>query len=99
MKTIYSLQEFRNQLLEIAKLKDESFVEAKVAINYEGKVYFSGYVRNLGGWDSFETTEECLTWFRNKVTPPANKNIDVEIEMPEPVIEVVEPISADDLPF
>ena len=98
MKTIYSLQEFRNAVLEIAKSQNETYTNVGVGVAHDGKITFKAYIPN-GSWINGETMESCLQKMKEQFNPPPIKNIDVEIEMPEPVIEVVEPVSADDLPF
>lgn len=103
MKTIYSLQEFRNQLLEIAKLKNEDYVHVEVRADHTGAVTFNAYIHNCS-WHRAETMEECLSHFRQQLTVPTIKNIDVEIDIDEKteVPELVEEKTTtptDDLPF
>ena len=96
------MQEFRNQLLEIAKIKNENYTNVEVKIDHDGVLTFNAYI-NGDGWHRAYTMEECLAYFREKATNPVIKNIDVEVEMPEITEEikasvlVLTPI--DDLPF
>jgi len=105
MKTIYSLQEFRGQLLEIAKIKGEDYTNVEVRADHDGKITFNAYINGCGSWFRADTMEDCITHFKEQITQPPIKNIDVEIEIPEQV-EVTEPANeavvstpTDDLPF
>ena len=81
MKTIYSLKEFRNEVLALAALKNENYTSVGVEVNYAGVVTFKAYIPN-GPWHSGETPEECLQKLKDQITTPPIKDIDVEIEMP-----------------
>lgn len=99
MRTIYSLKEFRNEVLAIAALNNETYTSLSIEVGHDGRVTFKAYISKVS-WHSGDTMEECLNNLRNAFTQPPINDIDVEIEMPEPVIEqekVTTP--TDDLPF
>lgn len=82
MKTIYSLKEFHNEVLLIAKSVNEDYVNVEVRINHEGKVGFTAYIHKVGvGWYKGDTMEEVLSLLKNAITTPNIKNIDVEIDI------------------
>ena len=104
MKTIYSLQEFRNEVLKIAATQDETYTSIVVELDHNGKVKFKAYIPNLS-WQEGDTMEDCLMALKEQIVPPVIPSIDVEIEMPEPTeekeseAEVVSTTTTDDLPF
>lgn len=81
MKTIYSLQEFRTEVLKIASEVGQEYVNVRAGIENDGKVKFSCYISGYN-WNEGDTMEECLQNMQNNIKPPEIKNIDVEIEMP-----------------
>lgn len=82
MKTIYSLQEFRQAVLDIARSMNEAYTSIAIEANHEGKVLFKAYTPQ-SSWCEGETMELCLQKMREKINPPPAKNIDVEIDLPE----------------
>jgi hypothetical protein len=85
MKTIYSLQEFRQEVLKLAAKKNETFTSVEVRIDNNGKIDFRAYINGLG-WQNAPTMEGCLQILKDIIEPPiqdTNNNVDVEIEMPE----------------
>jgi hypothetical protein len=82
MKTIYSLQEFKNEVKKIAALIEEDYVRARVEVTGEDKITFSCYI-NSATWTEGDTMESCLEKMKNNINRPATPNIDVEIEMEE----------------
>jgi len=108
MKTIYSLQEFRQEILKLAEKRNETYTVVNVEINYNGQIKFSAYIYGLS-WNDGASMEDCLRKIKDKIEPPnekSNNNIDVEIDI-EHVEEMVEEIIVqdksaelpDDLPF
>jgi hypothetical protein len=85
MKTIYSLQEFRQELLKLAALRNEDYVQAQVKIESNGAVLFEGYINGLAKYYIAGTMEGVLGQIRDDMFPVQNivQNIDVEIELPE----------------
>jgi hypothetical protein len=82
MKTIYSLKEFREQVLEIAKLADETYVTVTVEVEHDGAFNFRCYVNNYSSHFG-KTMEECLAKLREKISPLPVPDVDLMIEMPE----------------
>jgi hypothetical protein len=82
MKTIYSLKEFRQQVLAIAALANETYTTVSVEMDHNGKCsfrcYVNGYSSHIG-----ETMEESLTKLREKISPLPPKDIDIIVEMEE----------------
>lgn len=85
MKTIYSLKEFREQVLEIASKVNETYVSVNVGMTSHGDVEFKSYIHNYH-WATGKTMEESLSKLREEVMPSLLPDIDVEIE-----VEVSEP--------
>ena len=99
MKIIYSLQEFRNELLEIAKLANENYTSLAIEVNHTGIVNFRAYIHNKG-WHDGKTVDECLDKLRKVLTGEPPTNIEVEFDIEPLTIEVPEQITPqDDIPF
>lgn len=98
MKTIYSLKEFRNEVLAIAAANNESYTSLSLDVNHDGEVTFKAYISKVS-WHNGDTMEECLQNLRNAFTEPPIKDIDLEIEMPGIKADVSIPTPTDDLPF
>lgn len=87
MKTVYSLREFREQVLEIAKLVKEEYVTVGVEMDAYEKCTFRCYVNGYNA-HSGNTMEESLSKLREKISPLPPANIDVEVEIHKAVDEV-----------
>lgn len=79
MKTIYSMQEFHNKVLELAKTKDETYINVECRIDSNRKVTFSAYINGCS-WQRGDTMEEALQKLRDEMYGETIKNIDVEVE-------------------
>jgi hypothetical protein len=85
MKTIYSLQEFRQEVLKLSAKKNEDYTNVEVKCDHKGKVFFRAYINNFR-WTEAESMEDCLQLLKDKIEPPiqdTNNKIDIEIEMNE----------------
>ena len=79
MKTIYSLKEFHEKAVEIAKVKPD-LVSARVELGLFGKYQFECYSEKI--LCIGKTMEEALQKFYDAFNPfePSKSDIDVEIE-------------------
>lgn len=83
MKIVYSLQEFRNEVLKLAALKEETYTSVRVTFSSTGKLEFECYVHG-STWCSGDTMEASLKKLKDEIFPPSVSNThDVEIEVEE----------------
>jgi hypothetical protein len=85
MKVTYSLQEFRNEILAIAKEVDQTYTVVRVEIDHAGQLKFSGYIN---GYDYAygKTVEESVENMKRKALPhlfTTTYDVDVEVEKEE----------------
>lgn len=85
MKTIYSLQEFRSAVLEIAKGLNESYTTIYVEVDNVGNFKFKAYIYGLGHNEG-NTPDECLNNIRKVINKEPVNIVDLEIDLP-PIVE------------
>lgn len=83
MKTIYSFQEFYDDVMALAMQKGKDYVCIRVTLTTNQRLEFSCYI---AGYDFYSgaTPQEAIEKLRNKMFPPdPDKNkVDIEVEMP-----------------
>lgn len=86
MKTIYSFQEFYDEVADLAALKGEKYIDVGVRIEPMRGLYFSCYVNGYSEFFSGKTPGEAIAKLKDKMFPPEpDKNrVDIEIEVLNP---------------
>lgn len=84
MKTIYSFQEFYNEVAELAAKKQIDYVAIRVDLTTHNKLVFWCYAHGTD-WYHGPTPEAAIAKLSEKLIPPdlSKKLVDVEIEMEE----------------
>ena len=97
MATVYSLQDFRNAILAIAKSINEDYTRGRVEFDSYGNITFSSYTPKTS-WTEGKTMEDCLNKTREKITVVTDVAIDLIPDETDPL-----PIAAlstdEDFPF
>ena len=80
MATVYSLQDFRNEILTIAKIINSDYTSGRVEFDSDGNITFFSYTTKTS-WTEGKTMEDCLTKTREKITNLSAVMIDVAIDL------------------
>ena len=78
MRTIYTLKEFRESVLDIANAVQEKYTSLQIDVEHNGEVKFKCYI-NGHGWHEGKTMEESLQSLKDSVNGKVIKDIDIEL--------------------
>ena len=82
MRTIYSFQEFYDDVAALAAQKNETYIDVGIRRDTHRGLQFSCYVNGYGEFFTGKTPEEAIAKLKLKMFPPEpDKNhVDIEIE-------------------
>ena len=89
MKITYSLQEFRNEILAIAKEVDQTYTTVKAEIEHDGQLKFSSYINGYN-YAYGKTVEESVEKMKMQVLPhlfTTTYDVDIEVGKEEELVE------------
>jgi hypothetical protein len=92
MKVTYSLQEFRNEILAIAKEVDQTYATVKAEIDHAGQLRFSSYINGYE-YAYGNTVEESVKNMKKQALPHLftttyDVEVEVEVEKEEELVEL-----------